>query len=96
MGEVIELLADVRSKLYGASEAELKVVVQLTTPAFDPSGQSRASVLSVIEKYLVNIDKEEDGGVASLKTLCEKLKMKPITAKKPEDAKDSVVGYKEN
>lgn len=50
--------------------------------------------MSVIEKYLVNIDKEEDGGVASLKTLCEKLKMKPITEKKPEDARDSVVGYK--
>ena len=82
MGDVIELLADLRLKLYVATEKELKEVVKLTTPAFDTEGQSRASVLSVIEKYLANVDKEEDGGVASLKQLGEKLKIKPITVKK--------------
>ena len=78
MGEVVELLVDVRSKLYGVTESELKKVVKLTTPGFNPEGQSRASVLSVIEKYLTNIDKEEDGGVTSLKTLCETLKVKTV------------------
>lgn len=85
MGELVELLVDVRSKLYGATETELKEVVKLTTPGFDPVGQSRASVLSVIEKYLANVDKEEDGGVSSLQTLCETLKVKPVIAKKAEE-----------
>ena len=85
MGEVVELLVDVRSKLYGPTESELKKVVKLTTPGFNPEGQSRVSVLSVIEKYLTNIDKEEDGGVTSLKTLCETLKVKTVMVQKAEE-----------
>ena len=77
MGDVIELLADLRSKLYVGTESELKEVVKKIAPVFESEGKSRAEVLSVIEKYLVNLDKEPDKGVGVLTELCDLLKVKP-------------------
>ena len=62
MGDVIEILADLWSKLYVGTQPELKEVVKKVAPVFDSEGKSRAEVLSVIEKYFVNLDKEPDKG----------------------------------
>ena len=77
MADVIELLADLRSKLYVGTESELKEVVKKVAPAYDAEGQSRAEVLAVIEKYLLKVDKEPDKGVGVLTELCDMLKVKP-------------------
>ena len=77
MGDVAELLADLRSKLYAATEPEVKEVLKKTTPLFDSTGKSRATLLAEIEKYLLKLDKEPDKGVSLLTELCDLMKIKP-------------------
>lgn len=77
MGDVTELLADLRSKLYVATEPEIKEVLKSVKPLFDSGGKSRATILAEIEKYLLNLDKEPDKGVTKVTELCDLLKLKP-------------------
>ena len=52
-------------------------------PVYDSDGKSRAEVLSVIEKYLVKLDKEPDKGVGVLTELCDLLIVKPMVKVDP-------------
>lgn len=84
--EILQLNADVRAKIYVATEDTLQIVVAKYAPLFDPTGASRAKTLSIIEEFLYKVAKEEDGGKASLKELIELLKLK-VKVEEPETLK---------
>ena len=81
---MFQALADVRAGLYGASSEKLKVVAKKAIPRLSLEGVSRAKLLHELEKYLINLDKEEDGGLAILKDISSKLDMKSgVVSKEP-------------
>ena len=65
------------------TESELKEVVKKVASVYDSDGKSRAEDLSVIEKYLVNLDKEPDKGFVVLTELCDLLIVKPMVKVDP-------------
>ena len=74
--EFLILCADVRAKLYGCTIEELKPAALEVLPLFDVTKATRAKTLSVFEELISKVTKEEDGGIAKLTTLSDKLKVK--------------------
>ena len=89
--EILQLYADVRAKVYTATEDTLKIVVAKYAPLFDSTEASRAKTLSVIEEFLGKLPKEEGGGKDILKEMMElltvKVKDEPETEKKHSEVK---------
>ena len=74
--EFLILCADVRAKLYGCTIEELKPAALEFLPLFDVTKATRAKTLSVFEELISKVTKEEDGGIAQLTMLSDKLKVK--------------------
>lgn len=69
------MLADVRAQLYCAPVEKLKLWAGKFAPLFDSAEASRAKTLNVLEDFLANVAKEEDGGKASLTDILKQLKL---------------------
>ena len=65
------------------TESKLKEVVKKVAPVYDSDWKLQDEVLSVIEKYLVNLDKEPDKGVGVLTELCDLLIVKSMVKVDP-------------
>lgn len=73
--EILQMLADVRAQLYCAPVEKLKLWAGKFAPLFDSAEASRAKTLNVLEDFLANVAKEEDGGKASLTDILKQLKL---------------------
>lgn len=69
------MLADVRAQLYCAPVEKLKLWAGKFAPLFDSAEASRLKTLNVLEDFLANVAKEEDGGKASLTDILKQLKL---------------------
>lgn len=82
------LCADVRAKLYAAAYEELKPIATELLTLLNVEEATRAKTLSVFEEYISKTSKEEDGGIATLTHLSERLKLKTKTVvTEPDSAK---------
>ena len=85
--EVLQLIADIRVKLYTAPEDVLKIVTGTCAPLFDTTGATRPKMLGVLEEYIANVlkeDKMED----MLKELLGKLSVTVKTEKTDKGVKE--------
>ena len=73
--KILQMLADVRAQLYCAPVEKLKLWAGKFAPLFDSAEASRAKTLNVLEDFLANVAKEEDGGKASLTDILKQLKL---------------------
>ena len=89
MSEVVDLLVDVRSKLYAASRDVLVNAVQELESDVDVTGKDRKFLISRLEKLIASTEGEKDGGRVKLAEL-KSLFVEPSTAKEePETPKVS-------
>ena len=85
--DVLQLIADIRVKLYTAPEDVLKIVTGTCAPLFDTTGATRPKMLGVLEEYIANVlkeDKMED----TLKELLGKLSVTVKTEKTDKGVKE--------
>ena len=78
--------------MYGCTIEELKPAALEFLPLFYVTKATRAKTLSVFEELITKATKEEDGGIAQLTTLSDKLriKVKPMESATKETVKVAV------
>lgn len=73
MDSVTDLLVSVRASLYATSPEKLNEISSMVAPGFEAKGAGKPKKLSVVEDYIANLHKEEDGGREKLGLLLESL-----------------------